>query len=135
MKNTRENILEMVQRSRRLSTRIGVSRMQVWRHYTRHVIHYLDESFPNRWLGRDGSVVWPPRSPDLTPLEYYLWGHMKTLVYETKVDSQEALPVRIFAAAEHIRHHPGNIAYAPQSLMMRAENCIAAGGGHFEQLL
>ena len=28
--NTRENILQMVQRSPRLSTRIGVSRMQVW---------------------------------------------------------------------------------------------------------
>ena len=60
---------------------------------------------------------------------------MKTLVYETKVDSREALRGRIFAAAEHIRNHPGNIASATQSLLMRAENCIAAGGGHFEQLL
>ena len=61
-------------------------------------------------------------------------GHMKTLVYETKVDSREALRDRIFAAAEHMRNHPGNIASATQSLLMRAENCIAAGGGHFEQL-
>jgi len=104
-------------------------------HYTRHVRDYLDESFPNRWLGRGGPVAWPPRSPDLTPLDYYLWGHMKTLVYETKVDSREALRDRIFAAAEHIRNHPGNTASATQSLLMRAENCIAAGGGHFEQLL
>ena len=104
-------------------------------HYTRHVREYLNEFFPNRWLGRGGPVAWPPRSPDLTPLDYYLWGHMKTLVYETKVDSREALRDRIFAAAEHIRNHPGNIASATQSLLMRAENCIAAGGGHFEQLL
>jgi len=40
-----------------------------------------------------------------------------------------------FSAAEHIRNHPNNIASATQSLLMRAENCIAAGGGHFEQLL
>jgi len=60
---------------------------------------------------------------------------MKTLVYETKVDSREALRDRIFAAAEHIRNHPDNIASATQSLLMRAENCIAIGGGHFEQLL
>jgi hypothetical protein len=66
---------------------------------TRHVRHYLDESFPNRWLGRGGPVAWTPRSPDLTPLDYYLWGHMKTLVYKTKVDSREALRDRIFAAA------------------------------------
>ena len=60
---------------------------------------------------------------------------MKTLVYETKVDSWAALRDRIFAAAEHIHNHPNNIASATQSLLMRAKNCIAAGGGHFEQLL
>jgi len=60
---------------------------------------------------------------------------MKTLVYEIKVDSQAALRHRIFAAAEHIRNHPNNIASANQSLLMRAENRIATGGGHFEQLL
>ena len=37
---------------------------------------------------------------------------MKTLVYETKVDSRAALHHRIFAAAEHIRNHPDNIASA-----------------------
>ena len=57
------------------------------------------------------------------------------LVYETKVDTRAALHNRIFAAAEHIRNHPVNIASATQSLLMRAENCIATGGGHFEQLL
>ena len=60
-------------------------------HYTRHVREYLNESFPKRWLGRGGPVAWPPRSPDHTPLDYYLSGHKKTLVYETKVDSQAAL--------------------------------------------
>jgi len=60
---------------------------------------------------------------------------MKTLVYETKVDSRAALHHRIFAAAEHIRTNPGNIASATHSLLMRAENCIATEGGHFEQLL
>ena len=74
-------------------------------HYTLHVRDYLNESFPNRWLGRGGPIPWPPRSPDLTPLDYYLWGHMKTLVYETKVDSRAALRDRIFAATEHIRNH------------------------------
>jgi len=94
----------------------------------------LNESFPNPWLGRGGPVAWPPRSPDLTPLDYYLWSHIKTLVYETKVDSREELRRRIFAAAEHIRNHPDNNASVTQSLLMRAANCIATGG-HFEQLL
>ena len=56
-------------------------------------------------------------------------------MYETKVDSRAELRHRIFAAAEHIRNHPDNIASATQSLLMSAENCIATGGGHCEQLL
>ena len=104
-------------------------------HYTRHVREYLNESFPNHWLGRGGPVAWPLRSPDLTPLDYCLWGHMKTLLYETRVESRAALCDHIFAAAEHIRNHPDNVASATQSLLMRAENCIATGGGHSEQLL
>ena len=104
-------------------------------HYSRLVREYLNASFPNRWIGRGGPIEWPPRSPDLTPLDYYIWGHMKTLVYETKVDSREELRHRIFAAADHIRSHPDSIASAIQSLLIRAENCIGTGGGHFEQLL
>ena len=104
-------------------------------HYTGLVREYLNESFPNRWLGRGGHVTWAPRSPDLTPLDYYLWGHMKTLVYETNVESRAVLQDRIFAAAEHIRNYPDNLASSTQSLLMRAGNCLATGGGNFEQLL
>ena len=71
----------------------------------------LNESFSSRWLGRGGPLAWPPRSPDLTPLDYYPWGHIKT-VYETKVNSRATLHRRIFAVAEHIRNHPDNIASA-----------------------
>jgi len=59
---------------------------------------------------------------------------MKASVYETKVESRAALRDRIFAAAEHISNHPDNVASSTQSLLMRAEKCIATGG-HFEQLL
>jgi len=58
-------------------------------HYTRHVREYLNKSFPNRLLGRGGPIAWPPRSPDLTPLDYYLWGHMKTLVYELRLIQEQ----------------------------------------------
>ena len=56
-------------------------------------------------------------------------------VFDTKVDSRAALRDRIFAAADHIRNHPHNISSASESLLIRAENCIATGGGHFEQVL
>jgi len=60
---------------------------------------------------------------------------MKTLVYETKVDSRAALRRRIFAAAEQTKTHSHNIDCATGMLKIAAENCIAAGGSHFEQVL
>ena len=36
-------------------------------------------------------VVWPPRSCDLTPLDYYLWGTVKDKCYANKLETIEAL--------------------------------------------
>ncbi len=33
----------------------------------------LNKKFPNKWIGRGGPFSWPPRSPDLTPLNFFLW--------------------------------------------------------------
>ena len=53
----------------------------------------------------------------------------------TKVHSRAELHHCIFALAEHICNHPDNIASATQSVLLHAENCIATGGGHLEQVL
>ena len=60
-------------------------------HYALNVRRFLDQQFPNRWIGHGGAVSWPPRSPDLTPLDFFLWGHMKSLIYATPVESEEDL--------------------------------------------
>jgi hypothetical protein len=31
---------------------------------------YLDHTFPGRWIGHGGYILWPPRSPNLTPMEF-----------------------------------------------------------------
>jgi len=53
-------------------------------HYTRHVMQHLNDTFPNRWNGRGSTINWPPRSPDLTRLDFCLWGLMKSEVYRKK---------------------------------------------------
>ncbi|KAJ8874381.1 hypothetical protein PR048_025229 [Dryococelus australis] len=54
----------------------------------------------NQWIGRDGLIAWPAGSPDLTPLDYILWGYMKGVIYETPVKSEEALLARIITAVD-----------------------------------
>jgi hypothetical protein len=36
------------------------------------VRQFLDATFPKRWIGRDGPTPWPPRSPDITPLDFLM---------------------------------------------------------------
>ena len=50
-------------------------------HYLREVREYLNTRFPGRWIGRAAPLAWPPRSPDLTPLDFFLWGFVKDRVF------------------------------------------------------
>ena len=51
-------------------------------HWHRDVRRFLNESLPQRWIGRvmkeDLALqFWPPRSPDFTPCDFLLWGFVK----------------------------------------------------------
>ncbi|GFX31674.1 uncharacterized protein TNCV_4081981 [Trichonephila clavipes] len=46
------------------------------------------------WLppnSRFGPVNWPPRFCNLTPLDYFLWGYVKSLVYADKPQTLDHL--------------------------------------------
>ena len=46
----------------------------------------LNATFPNRWIGLE-PIHSPPRSPDLTPLDFFLWGHVKDSLFTTPVNN------------------------------------------------
>ncbi|GFV11270.1 putative transposase [Trichonephila clavipes] len=48
------------------------------------IIDLLKDTFGDRLISRFGPVNWPPRSCDLPPLDYFLWGYVKSLVYTDK---------------------------------------------------
>jgi hypothetical protein len=49
----------------------------------------------DRWIDNRGPTAWPPRWPDLNPLDFHLWEHLKTLAYAAPVDNEETLDHRI----------------------------------------
>ena len=104
-------------------------------HYGLHVREWLSENFPRRWIGRNGPIPWPPRSPDLNPLDYYLWGRMKALVYETEVNTQEELLRRIELAAAELRENRFQILRATSAISRRARICIEKNVNLFQQFL
>ncbi|KZC04047.1 hypothetical protein WN55_03832, partial [Dufourea novaeangliae] len=55
----------------------------------------LQKKFPDRIISRNSAVNWPPRSCDLTPLDYFLWGYVKDQVNADNPQSIEALKTNI----------------------------------------
>jgi hypothetical protein len=83
-------------------------------------MQHLNDTFPNRWIGRGSTINWPPRSPDLTSLDFSLWSWMNSEVYRRKVDTRDEL-------LERIKERP--------DALTRVAKCIDVNGGIFENVL
>ncbi|GFT00137.1 HSP70 family member 2, partial [Trichonephila clavipes] len=73
-------------------------------HTARATIDLLKDTFGDRLISRFGLPVnWPPRSCDLTPLDYFLWGYVKSLVYADKPQTLDHLEDNIRRVNADIR--------------------------------
>ena len=102
-------------------------------HYAASVRRFLDDVFPNRWIGRRGSIEWPPRSPDLTPLDYFLWSYVKNEVYKDKSHTLDILKDRIRNVIRNIS--PETVENVQQEFIDCLGYCRAVNGGHFQHLI
>lgn len=111
-------------------------------HYDRNVRRYLTERFQLRWIGRGGvqagAVNWPARSPDLTPLDFHVWGRAKDLVYGNDghtIRTLEELQTRITNAFEVMKREREVLMRVNENIRKRALLCIENQGHHFQQFL
>ncbi|GFW40654.1 uncharacterized protein TNCV_2835981 [Trichonephila clavipes] len=72
-------------------------------HTARATIDLLKDTFGDRLILRFVPVSWPPRSCDLTPLDYFLWGYVKSLVYADKPQTLDHLEDDICRVIADIR--------------------------------
>ncbi|GFV66502.1 transposable element Tc3 transposase [Trichonephila clavipes] len=72
-------------------------------HTARATIDLLKDTFGDRLISRFGPVNWPSRSCDLTPLDYFLWGYVKSLVYADKPQTLYPLEDNISRVIADIR--------------------------------
>ena len=70
-------------------------------HFHIDVRNYLNKEFPRGWAGRVEPIEYPPRSSDLTPLDFYLWGVLKDIVYAMKPETLQELRGEIQNAWKH----------------------------------
>ena len=66
-------------------------------HFAINVRNYLSQTFGyDRVISRGCQHIWPPRSPDLNPLDFWFWAWLKSKVYhENKPTTLEQLQQKI----------------------------------------
>ena len=77
--------------------------------------------FEDRIINRRADVVWPPRSCDLTPLDYYLCGAVKDKCCADKPETIDTLKDNIREAIKNWTHRVGY--------------CMASRGSHLNEII
>ena len=90
-----------------------LQRQQIWFqqdgapcHSRLDVRQYLQNRFNGRIIHRFSEISWPPRSPDLTPLDFFLWGYLKQKVYLQRPFTNVAHLERVIAESFVIEQLP-----------------------------
>lgn len=82
--------------------------------------------------GQIGQLDDPPRSADLTPLDFFIWGHLKEIVYKTPLQNREDLEMRVRLAINEITEL--QLENVLRGTVTRIRLCRENNGQHFENL-
>lgn len=99
-------------------------------HFAKEIRDFLDQTYPGRWIGRSGPILWPPRSPDMTPCDFFLWAHIKRQVYARRPETLDEL--RLYITEAFDRLDVETCERVCVSVSDRFIKCLEKNGGHFE---
>jgi len=110
---------------------IGYFQQDVVTSHTSHASMAEIQSFFSDRVTSKG--LWPLRSPNLMPPDYFLWGYLKGRVYQNKPRNIDALKANI---TEEIQAVTADVlARTFQNMAHRVQSCLDANGGHFQHML
>ncbi|GFX00475.1 transposable element Tc3 transposase [Trichonephila clavipes] len=102
-------------------------------HTARDTIDLLKDTFGDCLISRFGPVNWPPRSCDLTPLDYFLWGYVKSLVYADKPQTLDHLEDNIRRVIADIR--PEMLEKVIENWTSRLDYIRASSDSHIPEII
>jgi hypothetical protein len=77
--------------------------------------------------------LWPARSPDFTPCDFYLWGNFKDKVYKTNPHTEEKLKKNIRRDILEVLEE--ELLRVDLNLFKRYRECVRTQRQHFQHLL
>lgn len=102
-------------------------------HTARNSMAVLRDQFPGHLISRYGNLRWPPRSPDLSLCDFFLWGYLKSRVYVNKPRCLEDLKTTI--QEEIVRIPRQMLINATRSFRDRLQSCININGQHLSDVI
>ena len=102
-------------------------------HYALCSKQVMNEIFDEKCVGPGGPAAWPPRSPDLTSPDYFLWGFVKERVMAIAPTTPGDMNERIRRVCTEIT--PQMLAVVRRSFHQRINKCLQIEDHHFEHLL
>jgi hypothetical protein len=99
-------------------------------HTSRQSLTRIHEEFTKERTVSKG--LWPPRSPDLSSRDFYLWGYLKGKVYENNPRTIDQLKENIRRNIETIDINV--LRLVTLNVIKRAQKCIDANGRQFQHL-
>ncbi|GFU70767.1 transposable element Tc3 transposase [Trichonephila clavipes] len=100
---------------------------------SRATIDLLKDAFGDRLISRFGPVNWPPRPCDLTPLDYFLWGYVKSSVYVDEPQTLDHLEDNIRRVIADIR--PQMLEKVIENWTSRLDYSRASRGSHMPEII
>ena len=96
-------------------------------------LEMLHNVFGDRIISRRTVNNWSAHSPDLNPLDYFLWGHLKNQVYANQPETLDDLEEEIRRCAATVTADTCRRTIA--NFIKRVRECVRQKGHHFEQLM
>ncbi|MEM8940500.1 MAG: hypothetical protein AAGC64_14275 [Bacteroidota bacterium] len=103
-------------------------------HTARTSMTILKNNFPLKLISRHGDVNWPARSPDLSPLDFFLWGYLKSKVYKNNPTTLQDLKRNITAEINMISADTlWKVMH--NSMIERVHECSRQAGDHIKGIV
>jgi len=129
-----EFLLPQLQRHKMARSAVWFQQDRATPHTALATLTLLEAKFADRVISKGAEVSWPPRSPDLTAPDFFLWGYVKAKVYETQPKTLVELKSRIVNAVRSVSSQLRTKVIL-EAFPQRCKDCIRYRGGQLDNVV
>jgi hypothetical protein len=90
--------------------------------------------FPNHVISRYGDITWPARSPDLLACDFFLWGYLKSQVFNTP--APHTVQELKYQIQQEVKQTPVEMLQRVMSdVRKKLTECLERNGGHLNDVI